>query len=97
MQRVGLLHSVGRADEAQSVLMEAARKYPEDPYLLSFLQYAMQNQAGQAEGPDLVSKLAQNASQRPAAPESSGNLVLPGQEPPSPTSEGESKLWLPGS
>lgn len=83
LQRIGLLNAMGRDDDARTALTEAVQKYPEDPYLTSFLQYAMQGQGGMPG--------------RPAAPaESESGLVLPGQEGGS-ESGGESKLWLPGS
>lgn len=104
IQHMSLLHAAGRPEEAQQVLLEGTQKYPEDPHLMSFLQYALQSQQGgggmaAAPGDDLAMRMMQNAS-RPASAqnaESGGDsgLVLPGQQPGS--SDGESKLWLPGS
>jgi hypothetical protein len=100
MQKVNLLHQLGRAEEGQQVLSEAFAKYPEDPYLVNFLQYAMQNRGrmpAEAMGePELElggGPLPTGASPTEAAPGS--GLVLPGQETSS--KSGESKLWLPGS
>ncbi|MEM7479363.1 MAG: hypothetical protein AAF483_30640, partial [Planctomycetota bacterium] len=77
---------------------EAAQKYPNDPYLMSFIQYAMQSQQqamqAAAGGDDLAMKMLQNASRAPA-PESESGLVLPGSEGGG-SSDGESKLWIPG-
>ncbi len=103
IQRLGLLHAVGRSEEAQRVLMEAVQKYPEDPYLMSFIQYAMQNQ-GRAPaavgtrnaGGDELAMGMQSGAGVPMVGESSGSgLVLPGQE--AGNKPGASKLWLPGS
>lgn len=102
IQRVSLLHQSGRTEEAQQALAEAAQKYPTDPYLMSFLQYATQSRGPQpggamGGGDDLAMRMMQNAA-RPATPaaESEGSgLVLPGQDGGG--DSGESKLWLPGS
>lgn len=101
IQRMGLLHSLGRADEARETLIEGISKYPNDPFLMSFLQYAQSGQGGGGPmgpapggGDPLASKLLQNASRQSPA-ETSGGIVLPGQESGAP--QGESKLWLPGS
>ncbi len=103
IQKMSLLHAAGRPEEAQQTLMEAAQKYPSDPYLMSFIQYAMQAQGGQMPagapgvgGDQLASKMMQNAA-RPAAPDAGSGLVLPGQAPSSSEDGGDSKLWLPGS
>ena len=100
--RANLLNMAGRKSDAQRVLTESAQKYPADPYLLSFFQYAMRERSSQPEvQPNhLAMKMMQNAS-RPketmhddGSPANSG-LVLPGQDTTGST--GESKLWLPGS
>lgn len=94
-----LLIVAGRSQEAEQAMMNAAMANPEDPYLMSFIQYAMQQsgrggmQAG-SRGAD-SDQLAQRLQQQSSRSESSGGLVLPGQEGPAAT--GESKLWLPGS
>lgn len=102
IQKMSLLHAAGRPDEAQQTLLAGAQKYPNDPYLMSFIQYAMQSQGGgmppgavPGGSDDLAMKMMQNAS-RPAPQDSQSGLVLPGESSAS-TDEGESKLWLPGS
>lgn len=99
IQRMMMLQSAGRQDEAQASLQTAVQKYPSDPYLMSFLQYAMQARGGGSGGSTedgLAMKMMQNAA-RPEA-ETDGGIVLPGQSPASQNdSGGESKLWLPGS
>jgi len=94
MQRVGLLHALGRLEEGQAAMVAAVNKYPEDPYLLNFMQYAMQSQAaqgGQTMADPLAQRMMQNASR---SAESESGLLLPGQSSAAPS---ESKLWLPGS
>jgi hypothetical protein len=98
LQRLSILHALGRAEEAQQTLMEAFQQHPEDPYLLSFMQHAMQASGGGRggsldPGEQLAMRMMQNPSR--ATPSESG-LVLPGQSSAS-SGEGESKLWLPGS
>lgn len=99
IQHMSLLHAAGRPEEAQQVLLQGAQKHPDDPYLMSFIQYAMQSQGQMQGGPggglgeDLAAKMMQNAS-RQATAETESGLVLPGQDS---TPSGESKLWLPGS
>jgi tetratricopeptide (TPR) repeat protein len=101
LQLISGLHAIGRHEEAQQTLRTAFEAHPEDPYLLNFLQYAMQSQqaaAGlhpsNASGDDLAMRMLQNKQQASASTADSG-LVIPGQE--SGASRGESKLWLPGS
>lgn len=99
VELVQLLVAAGRPQEAEETLMNAVTANPEDPYLMSFVQYAMQQsgRGGMSGGPrgantdELAHRLQQQSTQR----EPSGGLVLPGQEGPAAT--GESKLWLPGS
>ncbi|MFK7734446.1 MAG: YecA family protein [Pirellulaceae bacterium] len=101
IQKMTMLQAVGREQEAREVLQNGVQKYPQDPYLMSFLQYAMQAQGMQPGGgggadEGLAMKMMQNA----ASKQSDGGLVLPGQEPaapPSASGDGENKLWLPGS
>ena len=99
IELVQMLASAGYAEEAQRTMIEAATKYPEDPYLMSFMQYIMEQGQGRrsgapspgANGDELTQRLLQQSAQR----ESSSGLVLPGQE--GSAGAGESKLWLPGS
>lgn len=90
LQRIGLLNQLGRVEEAQQVLLEATKKYPDDQYLTSFLQYAMQGQAG---GPQPM--------HGGDSPQQGSGLVLPGQDPGQASGSGDSEsgqssLWLPG-
>ncbi|MCA9133203.1 MAG: hypothetical protein KDA45_08610, partial [Planctomycetales bacterium] len=95
IELVSMLHAAGKPQEAQQTMVQAADKYPDDPYLLSFLQYVMQSQRGMPSGgPDELAARIQQHGMRPAASTESG-LVLPGQDASAPA--GESKLWLPGS
>ncbi len=92
MQRVGILHSLGQMEAGQAAMFEGIKKYPDDPYLMSFMQYAMQDARGASPvATDPLASRMHNAN-RPAENES--GLVLPGQSSSAPT---ESKLWLPGS
>ncbi|MEM8735750.1 MAG: hypothetical protein AAGG44_16065, partial [Planctomycetota bacterium] len=102
IQKMTMLQAAGRESEARETLQAGVQKYPNDPYLMSFIQYAMQAQGMQPGGgapmgssDDLAMKMMQNAATKQ---QSSGGLVLPGQES-QPESSGEegSKLWLPGS
>lgn len=94
LQRVNMLAALGRDGEAQTCLTEALRKYPEDPYLLSFVQQVMQSQG--MGPPGAANPMVPPAAGQPgAAPAQDSGLVLPGQE--SGGQQGESKLWLPGS
>lgn len=94
LQRMSTLHALNRTEEAQAMIIESIRKYPEDPYLMSFLQYATQEQ-GQGMAPDTSDQLASRMMQNSArSATSDSGLVLPGQEP---GGSSESKLWLPGS
>lgn len=99
IELVQMLATSGQHEEAQRTMIDAATKYPEDPYLVSFMQYIMEQGQGRRSGmpsqgaddDELTHRLLQQSAQR----ESSGGLVLPGQE--GPAGGGESKLWLPGS
>lgn len=84
LEKMGLLSSQGKDQEAQAYLIDKLQKHPEDPYLLSFLQRIQGMQ--QAGG----------ASPAAAAAPSDSGLVLPGSEPSAPAG-GENKLWIPGS
>ena len=99
VELVQLLVAAGRPKEAEETMMNAAIANPEDPYLVSFLQYAMQQnrRGGMPAGPRSADtdELAYRLQQQSTRSEPSGGLVLPGQE--SPAATGESKLWLPGS
>lgn len=99
IQHMSLLHAAGRPEEAQRVLQEGVTKYPNDPYLMSFVQYAMQAEGRMGPGgaDPLAARMMQGGA-RPAAsePAADGGLVLPGQDSNN-ASDGESKLWLPGS
>ncbi|MEZ6135082.1 MAG: hypothetical protein R3C53_09255 [Pirellulaceae bacterium] len=87
LQRLSLLQGLERMQEAEKMLLESAQKYPDDPYLQSFFEYAMrQGMAG--GGPNPMGPPGE------ATLEDDSGLVLPGQ---SSSPAGESKLWLPGS
>ena len=90
IQRMGLLQAAGRAQEAQECILNATKKHPNDPFLLSFMQYIMEQTrgAGRGPGPMMGGMMGEDVQ------ESSGGLVLPGQSEPQET---KSKLWLPGS
>ncbi len=99
IELVQMLATAGQSEEAQRMMLEAAAKYPDDPYLVNFLQYIMEQGQGRrssmashgADDDELTHRLLQQSAQR----ESSSGLVLPGQE--GSAAAGESKLWLPGS
>ncbi len=92
IQRMGLLQAAGRVQEAQECMLNATKKHPNDPYILSFMQYIMEQTrgAGRGRGPDPM--MGGMLGDEP--PESASGLVLPGQADPQ---ESKSKLWLPGS
>ncbi len=93
IQRMGLLQASGRVQEAQECMLTATKKHPNDPYLLSFMQYIMEQSRGAGRGrgadPMMGGMLGGGETQ-----ESGSGLVLPGQSEPQ---ESKSKLWLPGS
>jgi tetratricopeptide (TPR) repeat protein len=92
IQRMGLLQAAGRVQEAQECLLNATKKHPNDPYLLSFMQYIMEQSrgaGGRGPAPMMGGMLGGDDAQ-----ESSSGLVLPGQAE---SQESKSKLWLPGS
>jgi tetratricopeptide (TPR) repeat protein len=100
IQKMTMLQAVGREQEARETLQNGVQKYPQDPYLMSFLQYAMQAQGMQPGGGGADEGLAARMMQNAAAKQSDAGIVLPGQDsaaPPSAAGDGESKLWLPGS
>ena len=101
LEKVNILAALGREEDARATVTQAFSENPDDPYLLSFLQYAQRSAQGnpqaQAGGDPLASKLMQNAMSKQTAEPSGGGIVLPGQEEPAPQGGGESKLWLPGS
>ncbi|HBE66765.1 MAG TPA: hypothetical protein DDW52_01320 [Planctomycetaceae bacterium] len=84
LEKMGMLASQGKDQEAQLYLVDKIKKHPDDPYLLSFLQrvQGMQQPGGV---PPAASPVANDSG-----------LVLPGNEPSAPA-QGESKLWIPGS
>ena len=96
MRRFSLLTSLGRNEEAQAYLRTAISEYPDDPHLISVIQYlSQQAQRGgysdaAVDDGQLLSRMA-----RRSEPESESGLVLPGQEQGA--ESGKSKLWLPGS
>jgi hypothetical protein len=94
IQRMGLLQAAGRVQEAQQCLLTATKKHPNDPYLLSFMQYIMEQSrgAGRGRGPEPMMSGMLGGADEPQ--ESASGLVLPGQAEPQ---ESKSKLWLPGS
>lgn len=94
VELVSMLHMAGDSQAAQKTMSEAVQKYPEDPYLLSFLQHIMQQQQAAGGGSDdMARRMLQHGSVREESGDS--GLVLPGQSSAAP--QGESKLWLPGS
>ncbi len=98
LELVGLLNADGRPREAEQTLIQAATNFPEDPYLMNFIQHVMQQQRGGSPrggggSDELASRMMQHASR--SEPESQSGLLLPGRETSG--SAGESKLWLPGS
>lgn len=99
MFKVDLLRLLESEGKAQEYLMQAAKKYPTDPELAAFfqqLQAYYQSQQSMRGGDDLGMKILSSAAERQAAKEqSSGGIILPGQSQPA--SQGESKLWLPGT
>lgn len=92
IQRMGLLQAAGRVKEAQECMLTATKKHPNDPYLLSFMQYIMEQTRGAGRGPDPMMGGILGGADEPQ--ESASGLVLPGQSEPQ---EAKSKLWLPGS
>lgn len=88
IQKMTLLQATGQTEAARQTIEQAVRKHPEDPYLMSFLQYVMSQSAGPATA-------GEGLGMRSASTDSKSGLVLPGQE--GGTSEGSGKLWLPGS
>lgn len=103
LEKVNILAALGREDDARATISQAFAESPDDPYLMSFLQYAQRSAQAPAQQPmggdPLASKLMQNAMSKQAPPENAGGgIVLPGQEQaPAQGGGGESKLWLPGS
>jgi len=97
IQRLSLLQALGRTEEAKQTIQQGLSKYPNDPYLISFVQYAMQAQsAAPVDDSGLAMRMMQNAAGQPASDPSRGSgLVLPGQQTDG--VDGENKLWLPGS
>lgn len=92
IQRMGMLQAAGRTQEAQQCILDATKKYPNDPYLLSFMQYLMQQTRGAGQSGGLSPLGGILGDDEPQ--ESASGLVLPGQ---SDSQESKSKLWLPGS
>lgn len=100
LQRMNMLGSAGREEEARAVIENGLRNNPEDPYLISFLQYINQQASMRAAGGgsvddrQLLNRMVRQRADAPEAAEPSSGLVLPGQE----SSGGSSgKLWLPGT
>ncbi len=93
IQRMSLLQACGRVQEAQECMLNATKKHPNDPYILSFMQYIMEQTrgAGRGRGADPMGGMLGGADE---PQESASGLVLPGQ---SEGQESKSKLWLPGS
>lgn len=89
IQRMSLLQAAGRVQEAQECLMNAAKNHPNDPYLMSFMQYIMEQSRGRGPSPMMGGMGGGDEVQ-----ETDGGLVLPGQAEPQ---GAKSKLWLPGS
>lgn len=94
--KVDLLNTLGKNQQAQEFMLQAAKKYATDPELAAFFQQfqAMAQQQQMRGGDDLGMKMMTTAADRQAAKEQSG-IILPGQAQPS--GQGESKLWLPGT
>ncbi len=97
LQRVGLLQASHREKEAEECLVAAMKKSPNDPYLMSFMQYIMEQQrmGGRGGMMDPAGGMMGGGGME----SSSSGLVLPGQSMPSQgeAQEAKSKLWLPGS
>ncbi len=92
IQRMTFLQAAGRQQEAQECLLNAAKNHPNDPFLLSFMQYVMEQSRGRGPSPAMGGMGGMMPGDD--VQETEGGLVLPGQSE-SPASKG--KLWLPGS
>jgi hypothetical protein len=91
--KANLLNELGQ--DTKEFMIQSTRKYQDDPELIAFFQqFQMMNNRGMAGG-DLGSRMVATAGERQAAKEEGSSLILPGQSEPS--SQGESKLWLPGT
>jgi hypothetical protein len=96
-----ILNSHGRTEESQAFFSKYLNAYPEDPYLVSFIQQV--TAAMQRQGPLAASLPARNPLEAPGADSGSG-LWIPGQPsgpsaaPSSTPAAGGSsgKLWIPG-
>ena len=75
-------------------MLTATKKHPNDPYLLSFMQYIMEQTRGAGRGRSLDPTLSGMLGGADESQESASGLVLPGHSEPQ---ESKSKLWLPGS
>lgn len=97
LSRSGLLAGLGREEEGRTALLDAYRKYPNDPELAAFFEGMMRR--GESAAPNsseavLTQRMLQTAPQRTGARETGSSLVLPGEASATPS---ESKLWLPGT
>ncbi len=94
VQRMQFLQLAGRTTEARDCILNATKKYPNDPYLMNFMQYIMEQtrEEAQAEASRMGGGGILGGVDGPH--ESASGLVLPGQSEPQ---ESKSKLWLPGS
>lgn len=87
IQRMGLLQAAGRVEEAEAYIKDSLTRYPNDPYLLNFVHYIMEQSRTAAGAADPL-------MERMESRQASSGLVLPGQTDPQET---KSKLWLPGT
>lgn len=90
--RVNLLNQMGKPEAASELMLNAAKKYPNDPEMIAFFQQVQASMHSRRGGEVGVKSLAGAADLPPVNEQSS--LILPGQAQPS---QGESKLWLPGT
>src|SRR5690606_21583362 len=86
IELVSLLLTVGRIEDAEEFLAEAIGEHPNDPYLMNFVQKAMETQFAPMDSlAGLSADSLKNRMSHPAPKSESGAaLVLPGQEPTAP-------------
>jgi hypothetical protein len=97
LNRSAVLGALGRDDEGRTSLLDAYRKYPNDPELAAFFESMVRREERGAPNnseASLAQKIIQTAPQRASAREAASSLVLPGETSSTPS---ESKLWLPGN
>jgi hypothetical protein len=88
---INALSEAGLHEAANELLKKYMRKYPEDPYLLAFLQQVLAYSAQ-------MGRPIPSTVPLPQQQETEGGLWIPGQSAPSEPSSagGGSKLWIPG-